>query len=169
MKITSKLRHLRISPRKVRLIADLIRKKKAEQAQAILDFTIKKGARPLMKLLKTALADAKNNFQLDEKNLYISKITVDGGPILKRWKPRSRGMANPIKKRTSHITLVLEEIEPGKKIKEIEKEIMEKKEESAAADQAKVARPKFKHKPELETIKPKTVKELKRIFKRKSI
>jgi large subunit ribosomal protein L22 len=165
MKITSKLRHLRISPRKVRLIADLIRKKKAEQAQAILDFTIKKGARPLMKLLKTALADAKNNFQLDEKNLYISKITVDGGPILKRWRPRSRGMANPIKKRTSHITLVLEEIEPGKKIKDIEKEFIEKK--SQLSD--KKDRSKIEHKPELEMIKPKAVRGLKRVFRRKSV
>jgi len=62
MKVISKLRHLRISPRKVRLVADLIRRKKTEEAQAILNFAIKKGSRPLLKLLKTAMADAKNNF-----------------------------------------------------------------------------------------------------------
>ncbi|OGZ18162.1 MAG: 50S ribosomal protein L22 [Candidatus Nealsonbacteria bacterium RBG_13_37_56] len=164
MKVISKLRHLRISPRKVRLVADLIRRKKTEEAQAILNFAIKKGSRPLLKLLKTAMADAKNNFQLDANNLYISKITVDGGAILKRWRPRSRGMANPIKKRTSHITLILEEIEPGKKlkevkgIKEVKKDVIEKKDQ-----------PKFEHKPELETIKPKEVRGLKRVFRRKSI
>lgn len=174
MKVTSKLRHLRISPRKVRLVADLIRKKKAEEAQTILDFTIKKGSRPLIKLLKTAIADAKNNFQLEATNLYISKITIDQGPINKRWRPRSRGMANPIKKRTSHITLILEEIEPGKKlkevkeIKEIRKDVIEKKGQPAV-DRPKAERPKFEHGPELETIKPKKAKELKRIFRRKSI
>ena len=168
MKVISKLRHLRISPRKVRLVVDLIRKKKAEEAQKILDFTIKKGSGPLIKLLKTALADAKNNFQLETTNLYISKITVDQGPTNKRWRPRSRGMANPINKRTSHITLVLEEIEPGKKLREVKKEVIEKRDQSLP-DRPKSERPKFEHGPESETIKPKTAKELKRIFRRKSI
>jgi len=165
MKVISKLKDLRIAPRKVRLIADLIRRKKAEEAQTILAFTIKRGSRPLLKLLKTALADAKNNFQLDAANLYISKITVDEGPILKRWRPRSRGMAYPIKKRTSQITLILEEIETGRKIKEIKEKAREEKSQSPE----KKDRSKIKHKPELEIIKPKTIRGLKRVFRRKSV
>ena len=74
MPVTAKLRHLRITPRKVRLVADLIRGKRAEEAQNILNFTIKKAAFPILKLLRSALANAKNSFQLDESNLYISKI-----------------------------------------------------------------------------------------------
>jgi large subunit ribosomal protein L22 len=112
MPIVSKLNYLRISPRKVRLVADLIRNNKVEQAERILNFTIKRAAGPLAKLLKTAIADAHNNFHIDSDNLYISKIIVNEGPRYKRWRPRSRGMANKIEKRTSHITLVLGEISP---------------------------------------------------------
>jgi len=107
--VVAKLRYLRIAPRKVRLVADLIRKKPVNEALAILDFTRKKAARPLKKLLNSAIANAKNNFQLDPSNLYISKITVDEGPKYKRWMPRARGRADLILKRTSHITLVLAE------------------------------------------------------------
>jgi len=107
--VVAKLRYLRIAPRKVRLVADLIRKKPVNEALAILDFTRKKAARPLKKLLNSAIANAKNNFQLDPSNLYISKITVDEGPKYKRWMPRARGRADLILKRTSHITLVLTE------------------------------------------------------------
>jgi len=117
MSVTAKLRYLRIAPRKVRLVADLIRGKKVEQAQTILNFTVKKAARPLLKLLNSAVANAKHNFQLDELNLYISKITVDEGPKLKRWRPRARGQVAPIQKKTSHITLVLDEIKKGQKKK----------------------------------------------------
>ncbi len=107
--VVAKLRHLRIAPRKVRLVADLIRKKPVNEALVILDFTRKKAALPLKKLLNSAIANAKNNFQLDPSNLYISKITVDEGPKYKRWMPRARGRADLILKRTSHITLVLSE------------------------------------------------------------
>jgi len=118
MLIVSKLNYLRISPRKVRLVADLIRKQRVEQAERILNFIVKKAARPLIKLLKTAVADARNNFHIDESNgLYISKIIVNEGPKYKRWRPRSRGMANQIKKRTSQITLVLETVKAKKEIK----------------------------------------------------
>jgi len=160
MAVTSKLNYLRIAPRKVRLVADLIRKKKAEEAQSVLKFTVKKGSEPMLKLLNTAMADAKNNFQLDPSNLIISKITVDEGPKYKRWKARSRGMAAPIKKRTSHITIVLDEIIPGKKIKKVENKVekkIEKKEE----------KPKFR--PEQEQAKPKETKSSKRFFRRKSV
>jgi len=113
MAITAKLRYLRIAPRKVRLVADLIRGKSVEEAQNILNFTQKKTAEPFSKLLKQAIANAKNNppagGQMEEKNLYISTILVDEGPKLKRVRPRARGHADEIQKKTSHITLVLEE------------------------------------------------------------
>lgn len=113
MQITAKLRYLRIAPRKVRLVADLIRGKSVKEAQSILDFSSKKAAGPIKKLLKNSIANNKSNFQLDQDSLYISKITVDEGPKLKRWRPRARGKAAEIQKKTSHISLVLE----GKKKK----------------------------------------------------
>src|SRR4030042_1925898 len=109
MIITASLRHLRIAPRKVRMVSDLIKGKSIEQTQTILNYTIKKASLPILKLLKSAVANAKNNFHLDPSNLYISKIIVDEGPRLKRWRPRARGRAAEIIKRTSHITLYLEE------------------------------------------------------------
>lgn len=131
MKVTAKLNYLRIAPRKVRLVADLIRKKKVEEAQAILNFTNKRAAQSLLKLLNSAAANAKNNFQIEAANLYISKITVDESPKMKRWRARARGRALEIQKKSSHLTLVLEEIKPTKKIKtkkrEKAKEIKEKK------------------------------------------
>jgi large subunit ribosomal protein L22 len=97
------------------LVADLIRGKKAGEARSVLSFTVNKSARPALKLLNSAIASAKHNFHLDESNLFVSKITVDEGPKLKRWHPMSRGRAYPIEKRTSHITLVLSEISPATK------------------------------------------------------
>lgn len=110
MEIKAKLNNLRIAPRKVRLTADLIRQKKAVDAQHLLSFAINKPAKSLLKLLNSSLASAKHNFQIDQENLFVSKITVDEGPKLKRWHPMSRGRAYPIEKRTSHIILVLSEI-----------------------------------------------------------
>jgi large subunit ribosomal protein L22 len=110
MPVTATLRHLRISPRKVRLVARLIRKKKAVDAQNILMFTTKKPAKPLLKLLNSALANAKENYKLNPEELYISKIIVNEGPKLKRWFPVSRGRAHPILKRSSHVTIVLDKI-----------------------------------------------------------
>ena len=163
MKTKAKLRYLRIAPRKVRLVVDLIRGKKVEQAQTILKFTNKKASQPLSKLLATAIADAKNNFQLDPSNLVISKITVDEGPKYKRWRPRSRGMVHQIQKKTSHITLVLDEIKPGKKLKKVKK-VEPKVEEEVV----KKEKPKFEPPTEKETPKPKRPRGLKRFFRRKA-
>lgn len=110
MQVSAKLRYLRIAPRKVRLVADLLRGKSVEEAQNILNFTQKRVALPILKLLKQGISNAKNNFQMEEKNLYISKVLVDEGPKLKRVRPRARGHADEIQKKTSHITLVLDEI-----------------------------------------------------------
>lgn len=121
MKVTAKLNQLRIAPRKVRLVADLIRGKSTKEAETILYFQTKRAAHQITKLLKSAVANAKNNFKLNENHLYISKLTVDGGPHLKRWRPRSRGRAYPILKKTSHVTLVLDEIELKKRQKKVTK------------------------------------------------
>jgi len=109
MAITAKIKYLRISPRKVRMVADLIRYKPVAEAEAILRFTTKKASKPLLKLLDSALANAKNNLKKDTADLYVSEIFVDEGPKLKRSFPRSRGTANMIQKKSSHVTLVLEE------------------------------------------------------------
>jgi large subunit ribosomal protein L22 len=111
MDIKAKLNYYRMSPRKVRLVADLIRGKKTDDAVAQLTFCKKRSAPTFLKLLKSALSNAKNNFKTDtdKDNLYIKEIRVDEGPTLKRWRPVSRGMAHSIKKRTSHISIVLGE------------------------------------------------------------
>ena len=110
MEIKVKLNNLRTSPRKVRQVADLIRGKRVQEAQSMLLFTVNKSAKPVLKLLNSAVDSAKKNFKLEESNLIISKITVDEGPKLKRWHPMSRGRAFPLIKRSSHIALVLSEI-----------------------------------------------------------
>jgi len=119
MEIKAKLNFLRIAPRKVRLVTDLIKGKKVEEAQDILSFTVKKSARPILKLLNSAVANAVNNFHLDSADLYISEIRVDEGPKYKRWRARARGQAGLIQKRSSHVSLVLDEIKSEKKKKKI--------------------------------------------------
>lgn len=98
-----------MAPRKVRLVVDLIRGKNVTQALAALQFTGRSATTPVTKLLKSAMANAKNNFKLDPEKLYIKKITVDGGPTLKRWRPRAFGRAGMIRKRTSHISIILDQ------------------------------------------------------------
>lgn len=107
---TAKLRYLRIAPRKVRLVTDMIRGKRATRAQTILQFTLKQAAVPVLKTLRSAIASAKNNSQIDESHLYISKITVDEGPKYKRFRARARGRAYPLQMKTSHVSIVLDEI-----------------------------------------------------------
>ena len=121
MEVKSKLSNYRTAPRKVRLVADLVRGKDALKAQSILTFTTGKACLIVLKLLNSALASAKHDFQLKVENLYISKLTVDQGPTLKRWHPMSRGRAYPIRKKTSHIALVLSERVPTAKVKKEDK------------------------------------------------
>jgi len=110
MTVRAKLNNLRIAPRKVRLVADLIRGRKVDEAQAVLETIIKRAAKPLSKLLKSAIANAENNFNLDKDSLYISKIIVNEGRKIKRWRARSRGRAFEIQKKTSHIILELDNL-----------------------------------------------------------
>lgn len=104
---------VRMSPRKVRQVADLIRGKKVDEALAILKFTPKASTEPLTKVVKSAAANAEHNYDMDTDALYISRIYVDQGPTLKRFKPRAMGRADLIRKRTSHITVVLSEKKEG--------------------------------------------------------
>ena len=156
MAITVKLKYLRIAPRKVRLVADSLRGKTAEEAAGILQFLVKKASKPLLKLLNSGIASA-NTSQL--QGLYISKIMVDEGPKLKRWRARSRGRAFSIEKKTSHITLVLEggEKKTGKKVASKKPPLKEKK----------VLEKKPEVKKEIKPSKP-IEKGIKRIFRRKS-
>ena len=167
MAVTAKLKYLRIPPRKVRLVTDLIRGKSVEGAQAILDFTVKKAAKPLNKLLNQAVANAKNNLHLDPANLYISKITVDGGPQYKRWMPRARGQASEIQKRTSHITIILDFTRKPKKIQKVVKKVKEIEEEKGEKKVIKPERPQ-RPQPEMEVRKPKIQKGFKKVFRRKA-
>ena len=111
MEAKAKATYVRISPRKVQIVLDLIRNQPAEKAMAILKFTPKAATEPLMKLLKSAMANAENNYNMDVTRLYVSACHVAPGPILKRIQPRAQGRAFRINKRTSHITLVLKEME----------------------------------------------------------
>ena len=110
MPVRARLRNLRIAPRKVRMVADLIRRKPVVEAENILKFTVKRAAPAILKLLNSAVANAKNNFKMEKENLYIQRIWVDEGPKMKRWLPRARGRADEIQKKTSHITIILDEI-----------------------------------------------------------
>ena len=103
------LRYVRISPRKVQIVCDLIRGKDAGTAMAILMQTHKSASEPLMKLLKSACANAENNFEMDPDNLYVAEAYATAGPILKRGRPRAQGRMYRINKRTSHITIVVAE------------------------------------------------------------
>ena len=107
MNITAKLNDYRQSPRKVRLVANLIRGKKALEAIDILTVTIKRASDPIIALLKSAIANAKNNFSLNAEDLVVKSLAVDNGAILYRRMPRARGMAYAIRKRVSHLSLVL--------------------------------------------------------------
>ncbi|MBQ9614953.1 MAG: 50S ribosomal protein L22 [Selenomonadaceae bacterium] len=102
-------KYVRIAPRKVRVVMNLIRGKNVAEAFAILKFTPKVGADAIEKVLRSAVANAENNFDMDVDKLYVSSCFVDQGPTLKRIHPRSRGQAFKILKRTSHITVVVEE------------------------------------------------------------
>lgn len=115
MEIKAFARYIRMSPRKVKLVIDLIRGKQVLDAQTILRFMPKAAAKPVLKLLNSAIANAKHNFKLDESKLIVKKVLADQGPTLKRWRPRAFGRPAGIKKRTTHITIILEEMAAPKK------------------------------------------------------
>ena len=104
-------RYVRISASKVKIVIDLIRGKSIDEARAILMHTPKAASEPVMKVLNSAVANAENNLELAKDNLYIAEIYADQGPTLRRYRPRAQGRATRIRKRTSHITVVLGEVE----------------------------------------------------------
>ena len=102
-------RHIRIAPRKIRIVADLVRGKNICQSFAFLKFTPEVGTDVVEKVMVAAIANAEHNFDMNVDNLYVSEIFVEQGPTLKRIHPRSRGQAFKILKRTSHVTVVVKE------------------------------------------------------------
>lgn len=164
MEITARLNSLRISPRKVRLLARLLKGRDALAAKHQLHYLAKRSTLPLEKLLNSALSNAENNFNLVSSNLRIKEVMVNGGQVLKRFEPKGFGSVSPIAKRTSHIIMVLEEKVPGMK-------------GDAKVKTEKTAKHDHEHKDE---AKPEVKKELgkkegavkkfsKRMFQRKSI
>jgi large subunit ribosomal protein L22 len=109
MAASAKLRMLRSTPRKTRLVADLIRGKNVSEAESILKFTDRRVATPMLKLLASAKANAINNHDMFEDTLFVQSIQVGDGPTLKRYLPRARGRADTLRKRTCHIEITLEE------------------------------------------------------------
>ena len=107
MQVSAKLRHARISPQKCRLVADMVRGQPVGQALQVLAYTPKKGAKLVRKVLESAIANAEHNFALDAEDLIIAEAYADEGPTLRRFRPRARGRATRIDKRTSHITIVV--------------------------------------------------------------
>lgn len=111
MRATAKATFVRIAPRKVGIVLDLIRNKPVDEAMAILKFTPKAACEPLQKLLRSAIANAENNNDMDTSRLYVAECTVSQGPTLKRIRPTAKGRAYRINKKTSHINIALEETE----------------------------------------------------------
>jgi large subunit ribosomal protein L22 len=109
MEAKAVLKYLRVSPRKTRLVADLVRGKSAQAAIDALKFTNRAASLPLKKLIEAAVANAENNHGLDVDILWVKEIVVDPGPTLKRFMPRAQGRAYQIRKRTSHVSVVLAE------------------------------------------------------------
>ena len=106
----AKARYVRISARKVKAVIDLIRGKSVSDARAILAFTPKAASPVVEKLLKSAIANAENNLNMDAEGLYVAEVFADQGPTLKRFRPRAQGRATRIRKRTSHITIILDQV-----------------------------------------------------------
>ncbi|NBJ64746.1 50S ribosomal protein L22 [bacterium c-19] len=109
MEVKTTAKTLRIPPRKARLVLDLIRGKNAEEAAAILKFTPNVAAESIAKVLKSAVSNAVNNNEMDEEKLYVKACYANEGVTLKRFMPRAKGSASAIHKRTSHITVVVDE------------------------------------------------------------
>ena len=111
MNARAQAKHIRQSPYKVRRVLDLVRGLPVDEARVVLEFTDRKAAGSIIKVLDSAVANAEHNFALDAEELYVAEAYADEGPTLKRWRPRARGRATKIRKRTSHITIIVAETE----------------------------------------------------------
>jgi large subunit ribosomal protein L22 len=173
MQVSAKLNNLKIAPRKVRLVAHVIKGMSADAALTELSKQVKRSSEPMSKLLRSAIANAEHNFGLDSSNLFVSSVLVGDGKRLKRWQPRAFGRANQILHRLSNITLVVEERIEGLNRKETRTtEVVAKK--KAEPKEVKATSVKDEKK---ETKKDVAVKQemkerknaVKRVYQRKSI
>ncbi len=126
MEIKAKAKYIKMSPKKVRLVIDVIRGMDVKNALDQLRFLNKAATKPIEKLLNSAIANAVHNFSLEKNNLYIKEIRADEGPTLKRWRPRAFGRAGAIRKRSSHISIILDELVKSKTKHEGKKEKLTK-------------------------------------------
>lgn len=168
VKAKAKLNYLRVSPRKVRMVADLIRNEKVSEAKTQLKFCKKGAAEPLLKLLNSAVANAENNSGLDKSNLYVSEITVNEGPTMKRWKARAQGRADEIHKKTSHVFIGLDQVQERERERKeeegkLESERVETREEISEKEEKEKKRPEKKQK---KGAKPREGKPLRKVFRR---
>lgn len=133
MQVKAKLNNLRISPRKVRLVAELVRGLDVQDALNQIEASYKRGSLPMKKLIESAISNGENNLGIDRNNMYIFSILVDAGPSLKRWMPKAYGRASQILKRTTQVEVTLEERVEGKgrksqeELEELRKKRMEEK------------------------------------------
>lgn len=167
-KVIAKLNYLHVAPRKVRLVVNALKGLSANEAEAQLLFRSKRSSGAILKLLRSAIANAKNNHKLKPENLFVKNIQVNQGPMLKRFLPRAMGRATPLHKKMSHVVLTLGEKEKAKEsrfnIPALKKTKAPKKEKTAKKIEIKneherAARPKTGGKPGF----------FKRIFNRKSV
>jgi len=166
----AKLRYLRIAPRKVRLVANSIKGLSVNEAEAQLLISPKRASEAILKLLRSAVANAKNN-QLDSNRLFVKEIRVDQGPMLKRYLARAMGRASAIQKKSSHITLVLAESEKLKesRFKIIKPEKVSKKKAEKIKKEMKVEKTKVSETEKEEKKPAEKTSVVRRVFRRKSI
>ncbi len=144
MEVKAKARYIRMSPRKVRLVLDVVRNMAVDKARVQLKFMNKRAARPVLKLLESAIANAEHNFKLNRDNLFIKEIYADQGPTLHRFRARAFGRASAIRKRSSHISIVIADrnkevkVDKEEKITEKEKPVSTKKVEKTSKKEQKV-------------------------------
>ncbi len=163
----ARLRYLHMAPRKVRLLADTIKNKHIIEAEAALLYSPRRAAKPLLKLLHSAINNAVNK-KLNKNLLYISSITVNQGPMLKRWLPRAMGRATPIQKKMSHVEIILAE---GKEFKRyaVPKSKITKSEKSIKREQGE-KKDEYRKKKEQKTLESKPKEGVvKKFFRRKEI
>jgi len=171
MEVKASLKYLRMSPRKVRLTANLIKGLDVKEAEYQLKSSNKRPSPEILKLLKSAVKNAEHNFNLSYDNLFVYQIKVDQGPTLVRYMPRARGVANEIRKRSSHITLILKEKSPSAKKEEKKEEISEKEEktkETILKETKKERKAGVKEETKKERVKT-PVLARQRVFRRKAI
>lgn len=165
MKQTVKLNYLRMTPRKVRSVADLIKGLPVDEAEAQLLSQRRRAAAPILKLLRSAVANIKNNKHMNSEKFYVESLRVDQGTMLKRYLPRARGTATPIQKKGSHITMVLSE---NPDLKPPRFKIVVPKKVKLPPGEEKPAKKKKAPKEEKAVAEPKSPGFFKRMFSRKS-